>query len=84
MVLSGKGWSRAALLDVNSGDGRTRVEIATELESPGVSFLFLTGHSPDTVDLPAGVATHRNLSKPFDDSFPCVLHELLRPEEAAT
>ena len=76
---------RAALLDMNLGNGQTSVGIATHLDAAGVPFLFLTGYTNATVDLPEGLAAHRKLTKPFNDATLLrELHKLLNPEDAPT
>ncbi len=71
---------RAALLDMNLGNGQTSVGIASQLESAGVPFLFLTGYTNSTVDLPEPLAAHRKLTKPFNDDT--LLRELQKLLEA--
>jgi two-component SAPR family response regulator len=40
----------AAFLDINLGDGRTSYELAGELKSLGIPFIFVTGYSSLTIE----------------------------------
>ena len=58
---------RAALLDLNLGKGQTSIEIALRLKDLGCPFLFLTGYTKATADLPETLSDVRRLSKPFQN-----------------
>lgn len=58
---------RAALLDVNLGNGDTSVQVALRLLELGRPFIFLTGYTSATFTFPAELEGVERMSKPFDE-----------------
>ena len=56
-----------ALLDINLGRGRTSFGIARILAERGIPFVFVTGYTNATVDLPPDLAHAPRVLKPLDD-----------------
>jgi DNA-binding response OmpR family regulator len=59
---------RAALLDLNLGNGETSIPLAEGLKARGIPFLFLTGYTTGIVPVPDDLADRPRLSKPVDDA----------------
>ena len=51
-------------VDLADGDG-TELAAALAEASPGLHVLYVSGHTPDSVELPAGAPRGRFLGKPF-------------------
>ncbi|MEQ6250723.1 response regulator [Sulfitobacter sp. HNIBRBA3233] len=54
-----------ALLDLNLGDGHTSFEVALRLKELGCPFVFVSGYSRSTFDLPENLADTPWIAKPF-------------------
>ena len=58
----------AALLDLNLGNGTTSVNVARKLKAMDCPFMFVTGYSRRTFDLPEDLGDVPWISKPFKES----------------
>ncbi|SHF45335.1 Response regulator receiver domain-containing protein [Loktanella atrilutea] len=56
---------RFAFLDLNLGHGETSLPVARLLKDRQVPFVFLTGYTRATVDLPDDLGQVSRMSKPF-------------------
>ena len=54
-----------AFLDINLGRGDTSFEIGIELAARDCPIVFLSGYSPETVEIPPEIETAPRLTKPF-------------------
>ncbi len=59
---------KMALLDFNLGGGKTSLPVAERLKAIGVPFIFLSGYTKSTVELPQGLKGVRRLAKPFQSA----------------
>ncbi|SFH42605.1 Response regulator receiver domain-containing protein [Palleronia marisminoris] len=55
-----------ALLDIDLGPGLTSFDIARVLQAHGVPYIFVSGHAPSAVELPADLSSFARMTKPVD------------------
>ncbi|MFP7674007.1 response regulator [Marivita sp. S0852] len=56
-----------ALLDVNLGRDEHSLPVALELQEMGVPIVFLTGYSPEIMDMPDPLKSAKRLAKPVNE-----------------
>lgn len=55
-----------ALLDIELGPGLTSFDIARVLQAHGVPYIFVSGHAPSALELPADLSFFARMTKPVD------------------
>ena len=63
-----KSTPKVALLDFNLGNGKTSIPVAERLSETGVPFIFLSGYTESTVQIPDELSNAGRLAKPFQST----------------
>ena len=74
-----------ALLDIELGPGLTSFDIARVLQAHGVPYIFVSGHAPSALELPADLSFFARMTKPVDvPSLLVLMRDALGSEATAT
>lgn len=74
-----------ALLDIELGQGLTSFDIARSLQAHGVPYIFVSGHAPSAVELPADLSFFARMTKPVDvPNLLVLMRDALGSETIAT
>lgn len=72
-----------ALLDIELGQAQTSFGVARALQGHGVPYIFMTGHAPSALELPADLSCYARMTKPVDvPNLLILMREALRPASA--